>query len=502
MAQQDVNNIIQAWQGFHQVLAQKAALAQQQKAESDRNAVAQQQADSQEQERKDRAKQWQSEAGLREKEFQLKRQGEDTQRQLLIQRATENILKGIPLPGDTVAPQDPNMFTGAHTQDMHILPGMGPGGSDLQLTLPTPQQYASDEADRARIANAPGEEAKTREQAAAQQAETTRQLKLADQAQINKFAEMRQNNIYENNKQNNQINAAKALRDSENAMQIRKTIIEQSGGLADMPSGVTLGVGSEPGAPPSVTTTGAPDLVTNDIRDIRDGKTNTEDLIKKRGAKRAQYIQGQASQQGYTTLSKEQNDQLNDLNSIAQIVPRLAEMNKINADNPNMVNIPFTDAKKNFDNDKDIVGGSIDAITRILSGTKRFNNQAAALYAKSLIPDPSLINSKPELGFQKYNDFVTNHLQGAFNTITRNLPKAQQDIIRDRLGLNSLPSLNSAIKTPGMATGTPPGATPAGLGQPSLGATGSNGSGGSTGFTGNLHFGIQNGKVVMLGSGQ
>lgn len=501
MAAQDVNNIIQAWQNFHSVLAQKAALAQQQKAESDRNAVAQQQADSQEQERKDRAKQWQSEAGLREKEYQLRKQGQDTQRQLLIQQVTENYLKhGVPIPGDTMAPLDPNMFTGAHTQDMHLISGMGSGGSDLQLNLPTPQQSATDEADRARIANAPAEEAKEKANRAAQDAETTRQLKLADQVQINKLAEMRQNNIYENNKQNNQINAAKALHDSENAMKLREHIWDLTGGLGDIPSGITLGTGEEPGAPPIVVSTQASKLVADNIRDIRDGKINTEDLIKKLGKPRAQFIQGQASQQGYTSLSKEQNDQLNDLNSIAQIVPRLAEMNKINADNPNMVNIPFTDAKKAFDNDKDIVSGTLPAITRILSGTKRFNSHESDTYAKSLIPDPSLINSKPELGFQKYNDFVTNHLQGAFNTITRNLPKAQQDIIRDRLGLNSLPSLNSAIKTPGASTGTPPGATPATIGQPpSIGATGSSGS---TGFTGNIHFGIQNGKVVMLGGGQ
>jgi hypothetical protein len=108
----------------------------------------------------------------------------------------QHIMGGGAVPGDAQAPVGGNETTGNFspvggitdpntTSVMHQIP-MGDGQPPLQMTLPTPNAYATQQANIARITNAPAEEAKTRESVATQSAMTDKLLagKAADDERV------------------------------------------------------------------------------------------------------------------------------------------------------------------------------------------------------------------------------------------------------------------------------------------------------------------------------
>lgn len=460
-AQSGFNALSQALQQ----LATNKFQAQQQAQNQAQIDIAKQRADSEEQERKDRAAQWKSESDYREKELGLRQDAATLQRQQLIQQAAQGILKGQPYPGDHIVAGD------TPDTETHTIPGMGPGGTDLNLSLPSHQAYvaqqaqnAQEQADLTRTLSAPAEEAKTREQTAQQNAESERQLKALAIEHTNRLSELAQNNEYETKRQNSSLAAQKAMRDSENALGLQKTIIEATGGMQGMPSlGSTVSTG--PDGSPQVQTPNTSDFLTNTVRQLRDGQMST-DQLKKQYPKQAAFILRTANQQGISGLTDKQTEQLQDLNSVAKVVPILKRMNHIIQQFPNEVFNPLSDAGKQYAADKATVEGALPTISRSLSGVKRFNGMEMDQYKNYLLPDRGIKvgpidATKTGPNRSKYDQFVTHDIQDAFNTVTQNLGQGQKDIIKERIGLNNLPSLGSAIKTPGQQTGTPTGMTPA-----------------------------------------
>lgn len=444
MAQQDVNNIVQAFQSFIESRQRDAQLAQQKSTEDARTKIEQQRADQEEKDRADRSKQFQQNLKIREQELDANRQMQDANRTLLMQKATENILNGVPVAGDVTAPGAIDPSTGLSSEMMHEIPGFGPNGTSAHVTLPTPDAYAQQVAQRQRIVNAPVEEAKTREQAAAQEAETTRQLKLAATEHANRLAEESGRQAFELKRQNQLLAAQKAERAASDANALRRTVFETTGGLTDIGApGSTISTSVE-GGPPQVRTGDTATFVNNTIDQIRNGQITTEDLNKKYGNKRAQYLQGLANQSGYTTLSKDQKSQLDDLERVAQVVPTLHSLTSLTMSNPDLTMIPLTKENKNYNNLKDMVQRNIPAIVRVLSGTKRYNESEAEKIAQSLIPSRG--PNSGDLNFNKLKDFINKDLENAYQNVVKDLSPSQQATIRNRIGLNNMPYLGSAMQ--------------------------------------------------------
>jgi hypothetical protein len=405
-----------------------------------------------------------------------------SQRALLAQQVLHNYELGAPLPaGSTMSEQPPGAF-GDYRQISN--PALGISNE----TVMSPQEYATQRAQIERIAGAPAEESKIRETQALQDSEFAKQIKLAAQQHQDRLDEEAARNTYETNRQQDMIEAQRALRDSENSMSIRRAMIEATGGLSEFGKiipGTTIATGAD--GQPSVNQQGVGDFVSNTIRQLRDGQMSS-DQLKKQFPKQASAILGIASQQGIGALTEDSRTKLNDLNTIAQVVPILKEMNEINMSAPNSVLMnPMSKEYKQFQTDKQIVMGSIPAVSRVLGGVKRFNGFEMKDYENYLLPTRGLSIGPLDLtkpNIDKYNSFVTHDIQDAFNTATSSIPDGQRAIIKQRIGLNNLPSLGSALQTPGAPTGTPSGMTPAIPAQ---------------GTPNQIHWVMQNGKLVQVG---
>lgn len=350
------------------------------------------------------------------------------------------------------------------------------------IDIPTPQVFAQQQADIARITNKPAEEAKTREQAAVQAAETERQLKVGQQGFQQRLQEIDKQNQYENQRQANMISAQAAIHNSENAAALQRAMITSSGGLFGMPgqfnSGVHI-VTSDDGEPQVIHQNPA-DYITNTIGRLENG-TLSSDELKKTDSKGAPTILRLASQRGIVPLTKDQQTNLKDLEEVSKAVPLLKEMAEIRASSGTSF-VPGTDAYKLFEADKDKLGKYTANITRVLGNIRRLNTQDVELTLNSMIPSRAPWKGATT-GIDKYNEFVTS-LQNDFNTATNTLPKNQQDLIRQRLGYNSFPYLNKLTSAPGQQVGTPQGMTPPGGKKAN-----------------DVHWVLQNGKLVPVAGG-
>jgi hypothetical protein len=482
-AQSGFNSVAQVMQALSEAKerqAQQANLQAQQdtvnKQNADRIKIEQQRADQEEAQRKDLSAKASKQLDLEQQRFDAEHELQSVQRQQLTQQLLHQyVLSGIPISGDNVS-----MAPGMIGMEQHSIPSLG-----INATLPSPALYqtqqAQQQADLARITNAPAEEAKTREQSAAQQAETERQLKLAAQ-----------NNIYETARQASSQRAQQALHDSEGALSLRKAMIEATGGLSEQDSGSKTGISIKtgPDGQPIQTQQPVSDFVTNTLRQLRDGQMSS-DQLKKQFPKQAPVLLRMASEQGIGALTDTQKTRLDDLNTVAQVVPALKKMNEIAAQDPNNTWMnPTSDAYKTFNGLHQQVAGALPAISRALSGVKRFNGFEMEQYDKYLTPQTGisfgpLDTTKVGPNFGKYNDFVTHDIQDAFNSATSGLPQGQRDIIKQRIGLNNLPSLSNALQAPGVNSGTPSGMTPAVPSTPQA-----------------IHWVLQNGKLVQVGAQQ
>jgi hypothetical protein len=453
MAQQDVNTIINA---IHNFAAVRQARNQQ--------ALEQQRADDEKQNQQDR---------LQIERDKLKQEG-DYQKSVLkatqalhdvqIQKAQQEIGQQAAQTG--IVPYSVQSQPAQSTPGGGMMsPISGVGNQQLltfpdqtQLTVPTPLAYAQQQADQQRIIQAPAEEIKTREQAAAQEAETKRQLATGQQAHQNKLQELFLEQNYNNQRQQNQLAAEKAMRDSQNATTLQAKMLEVTGGLSGMPNNAIITTG--PDGQPTLQPVDKNAYVNNAMDAIRNGRLSSDEFRKQYG-KQANTLMQMASSTGLGMLSKDDKAKLDDLETAAKIAPIMKELVQIRTTYPTKDMIPGTDAYKQYNLDKELIGKSIPAISRVLSGVKRFNQSEFDKYMEGLIPGKNPLTTNPSAAASKYNDFVTKDLQAAFNQITSSLPKGHQDMLRQKLGLNDLPFLNSAIKTPGANPGTPTGATPA-----------------------------------------
>lgn len=479
-AQAGFNSVSQVFEAFA-----RAKQAQQQqdianKQNADRIKIEQQHADQEEASRKDLSAKAAKQLDLEQQRFDAEHELQSIQKQQLTQQLLHQYeLSGIPISGDDIITKMPDL-TG---MEQHFSPSLG-----INATIPSPQTYANQQADIARISQQPAEEATARRYKEQSEDQQAKALAVAAQQHADRLAELAQNNEYENDRQASSLRAQKTLRDSENALGLRKAMIEATGGLSEDPSfktGVTIQTG--PDGQPVQKQTPIGDFVTNTIRQLRDGQMST-DQLKKQFPKQAPTILRLANEQGIGGLTDAQKARIDDLNSVAQIVPALRKMNQINEQYPNEVFIPGTDANKAFNGLKQQVEGALPTISRALSGVKRFNGFEMDQYKNYLEPTRGVDLGGP-LNFQptaanssKYNDFVTHDIQDAFNTATSNLPQGQRDIIKQRIGLNNLPSLSNALSAPGVNSGTPTGMTPALPSSPNA-----------------IHWIMQNGKLVQVG---
>ena len=489
-AQSGLNNLSATLQQIIQNKVQQQQLAQQKAQQDTANDLAQQKIDAEADVRKTLSQQFQQTAKREDARLDLERQAHDINRQMLIQKATEGILNGNQFPGDQVAPgsfgfalgntgTQPNMVP----QTMiHTLPFNGPDGKPMQIELPTPEFHAQQQADLARIQNAPAEEAKTREQQALQESEFARQIKLDAQRHADRLAEQAQENTYNNNHQQTMITAQQSELSQRLAAEHQKAIIDATGGwygLTDndkkkygMPTGVTITTDSD--GQPIVSTKSPADIMTNVINDMYDGKLST-DQVKKQYPKQSSLIFETARQRGVVGATQTQLDALKGLNDISRVVPNLQEMAKLRANqgagifgsgvsnilDKNNVNYPgLNDAGKRFKDLEQQFGQSTARIAGVLGNIRRLNQPDVELTLKSLIPDKSAA-SDPMNGFNKYNNFVTD-IQNDFNTITNGLPDGQKAHLLKVFGATTaFPYLSKTVNQPGQNPGTPSNAQPA-----------------------------------------
>lgn len=476
-AQSGLNNFSQTLQQIINNKLQQQQLGVQ-------NQQAQERIDNEEKERAQHAKEWEREAKRQDSQLDLQRQQADLNRQLLIQKATEGILKGQPLPGDQIGPATnsrliPNPTgTGPNTEGttfLHTLPFNGPDGKPMQVEINTPQEQARQEAEVTRIANAPAEEAKTREQQAAQEAEFGRQVRLNAQAHLDRLTEERQRDTYETTRQNNMIAAQKSLRSSEDAAAMQRTVINATGGLMGIPKQYGLGSGgvtitTDENGNPQITTKSPADFVTSVGNDIRDGNIS-EEQVRKLYPKQASLIFKYADDRGIKPLSQAQLDGLKGLNDVSKVGDTLKTLAQLRAaqggrlDSLNLFNSANTnypmlhDAGQLYKTKSQEFGQSTARVAGVLGNIRRLNAQDIQQVLGGLLPDQSA-SSDPFNGYDKYNKFITD-IQNDFNTVTKGLPEGQKKLLIDKFGGNSLPYLSKTMNAPGQNPGTPGNAAPA-----------------------------------------
>lgn len=461
MAQEEVNHILEGLKLGLAVRQQRQELAQQQQ----RIEIQKKQQESEEKHREAENKRYIDSLAEQKRQFDITSKAAQALHNVQIMQAeqsmTQNAMQGIPIAGDQVSGATPPVVPQGMTQvpEGHQLHNLPTGHS---VVLPTPEKFAELLAARARITNAPAEEAKTREQAALQKAETERQLTVSKQAQEAKLVELNKENEYKMQQQAQAIKAQQAIHSSEQAMHLRVALLQATNGMSEPSFMKSMGVNvtTDAQGQPTINSQDPTNYVMNTIKQLRDGQMSADEL-KKRDPKLAPVIERMASTMGVGALTKDEIGQLRDLEIVAQVAPVLREMNLIRANANVKVLVKGTDAYARFQTLEDQVGKAQPALARIFSGTKRFNNVEMEKYWNALVPRKSPLTSDKESGFSKYNDFVTKDIQDAFNTITSSLPEGQRAIIRDRIGINRLPYLSSAIKTPGAEPTTPVGAAPA-----------------------------------------
>lgn len=157
-------------------------------------------------------------------------------------------------------------------------------------------------------------------------------------------------------------------------------------------------------------------------------------------------------------MTNAEKAKLQDFNTVAAALPVANSMyDQIN--NPMQrfgLQFNVSDAANKFEANKDIIKGITPAMTRILSGTKRYNMDEAKAYANSLVPDYRYLISNPTAQQQKYDFFVKHEMQDSFKQQFGDYSPEQQAAIRSSM---NLPDFINSAYAPGKEHIQPQGTT-------------------------------------------
>lgn len=302
--------------------------------------------------------------------------------------------------------------------------GIGNNNEDISTMVPTPQTAAGMQASIADTLNRP----KLAEFTAEKGVEAQKELQKQREDAKNRMAEIQENRnmIMDEARMNNDARMAQAR-------------MEQAGRLEIARLNITGGLSAEGG--PS----GFP--VQGILNDVIHGNLSQEQ-VKKMYPKQATAIFGTVEKMGGQALTQPEQDQLKDFEDIASALPKIAEMNKIRSDNKFNALIPGTDAYKAYEADSKELEGKIPAISRIISGVKRFNGQEMKNYIDNIVPGRNPLTTSSSQNTKIFNNFVQDILQDGFNKTLSRVPASQRDLMRGDL-INKYPYVSAAMNAPG-----------------------------------------------------
>ncbi len=362
----------------------------------------------------------------------LAKKAADMQRLVTQQQIAQHIMQGGEVPGDVKTPVAQGtggasfspVNPAAATSIQHSIT-VGPGQPNIEFTAPTEEAQAVKTANLQRILGKPAEEAKTREMQALQDAETTRQVRVAQETGSQRLQEINDSKQWDL-KRFAATQAAENYRaNANNAMKLRIAQMNLTGGLN------AEGTGG-----------GFPAQAIAD--NVYSGKISEEQLKKMYPKQAAPILSVVQKANGLPITDKEQQN-LKDYEAVAAAVPVIKQMNEIVAQHRVEVLIPGTQAYKDYTSMYESVLGKVPAISRVLSGVTRFNRQEMDNYIKAIVPDKNPLKADPSTNLRKLNTFATDEVQNAFNTNFSRLPKPQREALKNDVGLNSLPYVGSQI---------------------------------------------------------
>ncbi len=169
--------------------------------------------------------------------LELARKAAAIQTQVHQQNIAQYLRSGGEMPGDIKTPVGSGTGGAAFspinqsdaTSIQHSVPM--PDGPPMQVTLPTEQTDATNKANLARILGKPAEEAKTREQQALQDAETTRQVRVAQETGAQRLKEIQEQKDWDMKRYKMTQDAENARNFATNAMHLQIAKLNLTGGL-------------------------------------------------------------------------------------------------------------------------------------------------------------------------------------------------------------------------------------------------------------------------------